>query len=82
MDFESWYNKDENTELKQECENLLFNAGIDDDRKRIIEQELWYYSEEELNELKAKLYMNQVDRIDFGLNYTQTDIKHKLNKIT
>jgi hypothetical protein len=46
-----------------------------------LEKELWYYSEDELNQLKANLYMNQTDRINAGHNYTQTDIKRKLKEI-
>ena len=71
--------KDNNViEMKHECEGLLRTSGYDDDWKARIENELWYYSEEELNELKSNLYMNQVDRIDQGMNYNQTDIKRKL----
>ena len=79
MDFEEWFFEEkDNSNLKQECENLLQSSGYDHDTISEKEKELWYYSEEELNQLKANLLMNQVDRIDNGLNYSQTDIKYKL----
>ena len=69
------------TELKMECTNLLLNTGYTDDEKSEIEKELWYYSEDELNRLKADLCMNQIDHIENGLNYNQGDIKRKLKNI-
>ena len=79
MDFEEWFfDEKDNTELKRECENLLQSTGYDDEYKKRMEEDLLYYSEEELNKLKANLYASQVDRIDNGLNYNQTDIKRKL----
>ena len=72
---------DELTDLKQECENLLFSTGYNDDEKSVIEKELWYYEEEELKKLRANLYLNQVDRIANGMRYSQTDIKNKLKNI-
>jgi len=70
-----------NVALKHECENLLQSSSLNHDMVSDIEKELWYYSEEELNKLKANLYMNQVDRINAGFNYSQTDIKNKLKEI-
>lgn len=75
---EWWFDEKPLNEAKQECENLLFSSAYDDEQKAQIEKQLWYYHEQELNELKANLLMNQVDRIDAGHNYTQTDIKRKL----
>jgi len=82
--FDEWFNEDENegnNELKQECENLLQSSCYDDDTISDKEKELWYYSEQELNELKANLLMNQVDKIENGMRYSQTDIKRKLRQL-
>jgi hypothetical protein len=65
---------DNNDDLKQECENLLQTSGYDDEYKSETEKALWYWNEEQLNELKANLYMNQIDRMEMGMNYNQTDI--------
>jgi len=72
---------DNTTQLKNECENLLRSTAFDDEEKARIERELWYYEEEELNKLRANLYINQIDRIENGLSYSQTDIKNKLKQI-
>ena len=82
-DFETWWAESNiNTpQLRQECENLLKNSTYDCESISIIEQELWYYEEEKLNELKANLLNHQIDHIQNGLNYTQKDIQNKLNQI-
>jgi len=81
MNFEEWWDDNEgNNDLKQYCDSLLQTSAYDSEEMSRLEQELWYYSEEELNQLKANLLMNQIDRIEAGHNYTQTDIKYKLKR--
>jgi len=77
---EWWFEEKSNDELKQECDNLLQSSAFDSETLSQYEKELWYYSEEELIKMKQNLLMNQIDRIDAGHNYTQTDIKYKLRK--
>jgi len=77
--FYEWWNDEKgNEDLKNECENLLRSSSYDHDIISELEKQLWYYSEEELNRLKAILYLNQTNNIDNGLNYTQGDILRKL----
>lgn len=81
MNFDEWWESNEgNNDLKQHCENLLQTSAYDSEEMSQLEKDLWHYSEEELNQLKANLLMNQIDRIEAGHNYTQTDIKYKLLK--
>ena len=80
--FDEWWEDEKNNEdLKSQCDNLLQSSSYDSETLSATEQELWYYSEEELNKLRANLLMNQVDRINSGHNYSQTDIKRKLTEI-
>ena len=53
-DFDEWWNDEQKPpeQLKQECSLLLDNSCYDSESKYSIEQQLWYYSEEELNKLK------------------------------
>ena len=79
MNFDEWWEESEdNSRLASDCERLLASSTYDHDTISELEQDLWHYSEEELNELKANLYANQVDRINAGLNYNMTDIRRKL----
>ena len=78
MDFEEWYFKEEgNNDLKAECNRLLQTSAYDSESMSELEKELWHYSEEELNKLKANLLMNQIDAISAGHGYTQKNIKYK-----
>jgi hypothetical protein len=81
MNFDEWWNDGKDTSrLKNYCESLLNTSSYDDDSKKRIEEELWYYSEEELEILKLNLLGNQIDPIEFGMIYTQTDINKKLRE--
>lgn len=82
MNYEDFENRkeDNNNDLKQQCDNLLQSSAYDSETLSQLEKDLWNYSEEQLNELKANLLMNQIDRIEAGHNYTQTDIKYKLRR--
>ena len=71
---------EDNNDLKQQCDNLLQTSAYDSEAMSQLEKDLWYYSDEELNQLKANLLMNQIDRIEAGHNYSQTDIKNKLRQ--
>lgn len=62
-------------------ESLLHNCSLDDEHARRIEKGLFSYSEEEANDIITMLLNNQLDPIRDGLNYTQTDINNKLNKM-
>jgi hypothetical protein len=59
--------------------NLLETTGYDEDAKKVyrytIENGLTGI---EFNQLKNNFEMNQVDRINSGLNYNQTDISKKI----
>lgn len=82
MDFNEWWDNDNgNEDLKQQCENLLQSSNFDDDTKAQLENDLWGFHEEELNQMRAMLLMNQTDRIESGHNYTQRDINNKLKHI-
>ncbi len=80
-DFIEGTTTEQNEDLKQQCENLLQSSSYDSETLSEIEKDLWYYSEEELNNLKANLFLNQIDRINAGHNYSQTDIKNKLKEV-
>jgi len=63
-------------------ENLIQTSSISEKEKEKIESAL-----NDMTEVKAKdcidyLELNQIDKIDSGGNYTQTDIKKKLSKIS
>ena len=80
MDFDEWWNEGEKdvSRLQQDCERLLNSSNYDSEYISEKEKELWYYSEEQLLQMKYNLLDNQTDRIEAGHNYTQTDIKRKL----
>ena len=60
-------------------EGLLRTSIIDHDEREWIEKELPTASQERARELIEYLQDNQQDAIQSGVNYTQTDIKNKLN---
>ena len=60
---------------------LLQNAGYDDDTKAEYERQINYgLTGIEFNQLKREFEMNQVDRINAGANYNQSDITRKIAK--
>lgn len=61
-------------------EGLLNTSIIDHDEREWIEKELPTASQERARELIEYLQNNQQDAIQSGVNYSQTDIKNKLNK--
>jgi recombination protein RecT len=61
--------------------HLLQNAGYDDDTKAEYERQINYgLTGIEFNQLKREFEMNQVDRINSGANYNQSDITRKIAK--
>lgn len=60
-------------------EGLLNTSIIDHDEREWIEKELPTASQERARELIEYLQNNQQDAIQSGVNYSQTDIKNKLN---
>ena len=62
-------------------EGLLKTAAIQHELKEELYRELkGAIDTERAEELLEYLYSNQVDPISGGLNYSQNDIKNKLNK--
>lgn len=62
-------------------EGLLKTAAIQHELKEELYRELkGAIDTERAEELLEYLYANQVDPISGGLNYSQNDIKNKLNK--
>jgi len=70
----------QNHNLKDECFNLLEMTGYDDDTKEKYKLLIQLADEDGLISLRDNFKSNQVDRIDNGMNYNQTDIKKKLNE--
>lgn len=60
---------------------LLWNCSLNDEKKKAIEDKLFSYSGEEAESIIKMLLNNQLDPIKDGLNYTQTDILNKLNRM-
>lgn len=63
-----------------QIEDLLKNAIIQHEEKQEIYRELKSIEDQRADELIEYLYKNQICPIQSGANYTQTDIKNKLNK--
>jgi phage RecT family recombinase len=59
-------------------ESLLKHANIDHDQRGQIERNLHSYSSYDAKKCIEMLKENQLNPIDSGFNYTQTDIKNKL----
>ena len=72
--------KAEDWQLSQ-IEILLNTSTFDDEQKNYIEGNLDHYSQEEAFKIIENLQQNQIDQVDSGFNYNQTDINNKLNKI-
>lgn len=62
-------------------ESLLANSNFSEDKKQLYEGLVPDMSNVEANNLIADLKDNQLDPIQSGNNYTQTDILKKLNKL-
>lgn len=67
--------------LKTECSNLLSTSSYSDQQREEYERMMWHYTEEELNNLKMNLLLNQLNPIHQGYGYMQKDIINELNKI-
>jgi len=59
-------------------QGLINNSTFDEDRKVLMESSLSDLSRYDAERLEADLLANQLDPIDSGHNYSQTDIKRKL----
>lgn len=59
-------------------ESLLMTSNIDHDERQSIEDEFQLMSRDRANYLISYLQDNQLDPINSGLNYDQTDISNKL----
>jgi recombination protein RecT len=62
-------------------EQLLHSACISPEEKQLIESQMNGYSSIEANEVITRLKESQVDPIDSGQNYSQTDISKKIKQI-
>lgn len=62
-------------------QSLLKTSSIDCQRVQMIERELYELTEEEGYEMINGLKDLQLDPINYGSRYTQTDIKNKLKYI-
>lgn len=82
-DLDSVYfdNLSEDSEIDY-CLSLLYTSGLSNEEKELIENELTTYeiTTYRLSEIKTVLNNSQLDRINAGFNYNQTDIKRKLNR--
>ena len=78
-ELEQLYNNAQPNKIYQ-IEQLLVTSIIDHPERVHIYRELNNLSEERADELIEYLYKNQICPIQSGANYTQTDIKNKLNK--
>jgi hypothetical protein len=63
------------------CENLINDSLFPDEEKAAMEKELEDITEAEASRMIEYLYPNQLDKINAGHNYSQTDIKNKLKDI-
>lgn len=69
-------------ELCDYCESLLLTSSYDDRQQKHVMQILGSKPYEiEVDKIITDLDLNQVDAIESGGNYTQTDIANKLKKI-
>lgn len=62
-------------------ESLLKTSNYSLVRRDEVHRNLLSYTQEETEELIKDLTENQLDPIQHGLNYSQTDILNKLNKL-
>lgn len=62
-------------------ESLLLSATIPEERKQWIEKTMNLLSADDATKLIAELKEKQVDRINAGLGYNQTEIKEKLKEV-
>lgn len=59
-------------------ETLIDNSTYDDERKESLRRYIQTANRVEITSIKKDLENNQLDRVQSGLNYNQTDIKNKL----
>ena len=62
------------------CEQLIKCSTFDDNQKFRLETELQDITEAEAERMIKTLVLNQVDNIEAGNGYSQTDIKNKLKR--
>jgi hypothetical protein len=62
-------------------EQLLQTACISPEEKRVIESSLHGYTQSEADEVIQRLKDSQVNPIEAGLNYSQTDISKHIKNI-
>ena len=69
-----------NLETINYIEQLINTSTFDDEQKAQFERELSDISNQKADELITLLKLNQVNRIESGNNYDQSDIKEQLNR--
>lgn len=67
---------------KDQLHQLLSTSSICNEKRQMIEAEIEYCEVEDYYALYFYLKNNQTDPITSGRNYSQTDIKQHLTKIT
>jgi hypothetical protein len=60
---------------------LINRSVLTEDHKLALEAEMGVCNMQRLQEMASYLSKNQIDRIENGLNYNQTDIKKKLAQL-